>query len=240
MNAKFLLAAAVTLMAAVFLGYALFFSGGRVVPDWGGSWLPFERSLNRHVLAAMEEMEGTRRPFRVARGDEYLEHVGILEDIHYQGRRVLRADSPEPVVYCIGVMMELYMRACARAAGDNFTLRQVSSANFGDFRHEWYGTDGNRRTFVDALTRRGLGVEIHHPKDARPGDFVQFWRTTGSGHAVVFLDWTYDSEGLINGITFWSSGGSSGLSEATERIGGRSGSLRVLSDEIYIVRAYRP
>src|SRR5262245_50765509 len=39
-----------------------------------------------------------------------------------------------------------------------------------------------------AVEKLGIGKQIEF-KNARRGDFLQLWRTTKSGHSVVFLEW---------------------------------------------------
>ena len=45
-------------------------------------------------------------------------------------------------------------------------------------------------------------------EEVRPGDFLQFWRNSGSGHSSVFIDWERDATGTIEGVWYWSTQGS--------------------------------
>jgi hypothetical protein len=114
--------------------------------------------LNRHVMAVVKRYptDGTHRQM-----PESLINTsyGTTQDIHYMGRRVARGDS-ERRAYCVGLMFEVYMKACENAAGRSFRLDRVSATNFEMFRRDWYGVGGQKRTFVEALTSRGLGKEI--------------------------------------------------------------------------------
>ncbi|MGZ5280057.1 MAG: hypothetical protein ACXWC9_08950, partial [Pseudobdellovibrionaceae bacterium] len=42
----------------------------------------------------------------------------------------------------------------------------------------------------------------------KQGDFVQFWRKTGSGHSVIFEGYLYDESKKITGFCYWSSNAS--------------------------------
>ena len=99
---------------------------------------------------------------------------GITRDISYQHRRIASAGAYKKA-YCSGITFQVFMEACAKAAGKDFVLKGLSPSNFNRFRKDWYGTDGNKRTMVNALVSRDLGIEIKDPADAAPGDFVQFW-----------------------------------------------------------------
>jgi hypothetical protein len=84
----------------------------------------------------------------------------------------------------------------------------MSVADLSEFRVDWFirdlWGDGN----VDALYNYGLGEEVTDFADAQIGDSVQFWRNSGSGHNVLFIDWVYDSDGDITGLEYWSTQGS--------------------------------
>ena len=98
---------------------------------------------------------------------------------------------------------------------------------------------GNKKTFVDALTRYGLGVEITNPELAEPGDLVQFWRYNNTGHAVIFKRWIKDANGKITGIQFWSAQYTTrGIDYHSEQIGPYRHNVR--PDKIYIVRPIIP
>jgi hypothetical protein len=62
------------------------------------------------------------------------------------------------------------------------------------FQKDWYGAtkDSGETQCVYALGKLGIGKQVTE-KEAKPGDFLQLWRTNKSGHSVVFLDWVTDS-----------------------------------------------
>ncbi len=79
---------------------------------------------------------------------------------------------------------------------------------------------------VDGLVPRGLGDRVEL-KDAQPGDFMQIWRTTKSGHSVIYLSHNEKS------ITYWSTQtATNGIGERTEQLFPKG-----IVNETYLVRA---
>jgi hypothetical protein len=83
------------------------------------------------------------------------------------------------------------------------------------FQRRWYGDTQDSRETLCVLAMQELGIGSAVPlEQALPGDFVQFWRTNGSGHSVVLLDWIREGDQII-GIRYRSS------QKATDGIGDR-------------------
>ena len=79
-----------------------------------------------------------------------------------------------------------------------------------------------------------MGEEVKNRDDARPGDFVQFWRGNGSGHSCIFQDWVRDDAGKITHLKYWSAQKkTNGVSFNTETVGDPKG---IILDQVYIVR----
>lgn len=164
--------------------------------------------------------------------------LGVSRNIVYMGEVVARADK-ERSIYCVGILFDAYMKAAEiSAGGGNFRLPRVSTTNFRDFRSEWYGADGNEKTFVRALVDRHLGEEITDREEARAGDLVQLWRRK-SGHAAIFLNWQRDDSGKIIGLDYWGTHGGK-LGTATEFLARADDPEAQGIRKIYIVRAYTP
>ncbi len=197
---------------------------------------PVDTPLNNNLLLIAEQYP-TDGTYLVLPQEEQSASYGVTQDIYYLGRRVAVGD-PEERSYCIGLMFEIYMMACSRVRGKGFHLPRVSSANFSAFRRDWYGVDGNSRTFVRTLVDRRLGKEITIFSEARPGDLMQFWRIGGSGHSVLFLGWKFDESHNIIGVHYWSVQSANGISENVEYFVEAGGGI--LKDRIFIVRAYVP
>ncbi|NJL72126.1 MAG: hypothetical protein HC888_11365 [Candidatus Competibacteraceae bacterium] len=141
-------------------------------------------------------------------------------------------------------MFQIYMDSLRKFSEDyygsasRYTFRNPEvEEKITEFREDFYGVSGNRRTFVDALVSRDLGIEVA-PKGALPGDLVQFWRNSGSGHAVVFLGWVSDDDGKPITILYWSVQSQTGISRNSESIG--MSRHEVDPDGIYVVRAFAP
>lgn len=123
---------------------------------------------------------------------------GVPEEIRFRGEQILpKSDG----TYCCGFTLAVVFKAAQqRGLLDNATVDTVRKLH----RH-WYGaTDESSETLVQyALVKLGLGHAVEHD-DAQPGDFVQFWRTSKSGHSVIFLEWVVE-EGRRIGCKYRSS-----------------------------------
>ncbi|MBI5367729.1 MAG: hypothetical protein HZA54_11885 [Planctomycetes bacterium] len=165
---------------------------------------------------------------------------GTTCDLVYRGVKVLEAD-PKGRCYCCGLTFEVFVKAwqkwCAARKAE-FRIGDLSGEELLKLRADWFGSTGDtRRTLQAALVSRGLGRAVEKLKDARPGDFVQFWRTGGSGHSVVFLEAGFDSAGAPTKLKYWSTQKATrGIGVREERFGGEGG---VKPDEVYVVRAGR-
>jgi hypothetical protein len=85
------------------------------------------------------------------------------------------------------------------------------------FQKQWYGATEESREIQCAMAveKLGIGKRID-PDKARPGDFLQFWRTNKSGHSVVFVDWV-EQDGRRVGFKYRSSQGSTkGIGDRVE------------------------
>jgi len=70
----------------------------------------------------------------------------------------------------------------------------------------------------------GMGERVTDLESVRPGDFIQFWHHSGSGHNAVFIDWERAPENdAIIGVRYWSTQGStSGVDYNEEFFGGQT------------------
>jgi hypothetical protein len=76
-------------------------------------------------------------------------------------------------------------------------------------------------------------------KNVKKGDFVQIWRTSGSGHSVIFMNWTVNDAGDTTGIRYWSTQpGTNGVNYNTEYFSEYGG--RVDKAHTYYSRAVNP
>ena len=88
---------------------------------------------------------------------------------------------------------------------------------------QWFGSPEDRSCLHTAIVGNGLGRRIDRIEDAGPGDFVQLWRTNGTGHSAVFLE-AVREEGRVVGLRYWSSQGSTnGVARNVERFADAGG-----------------
>lgn len=76
----------------------------------------------------------------------------------------------------------------------------------GAFYQLWQGFGFVREaSSAAALDTFGIGVELGPARwdDALPGDFVNFSRKNGTGHAVIFVSWVY-KDGARIGLRYYS------------------------------------
>lgn len=106
---------------------------------------------------------------------------GVPRRLVHQGEQILAKGDG---LICCGYTLAVAWDA-AEARG---LLRKKSVDQMREFQKHWYGSvESNRdKLCVRAVDLLGIGYEVAL-EDARPGDFVQFWRTNGSGHSVVLL-----------------------------------------------------
>lgn len=159
--------------------------------------------LNSAILEQIQEYS-PRDEFAPLPSELVASTMGATQDIYYLGERRIVGDSHRRS-YCIGLIFEVYMKACEKYAGgaNAYHLPTVTSDSFKQFRRDFYGVDGNKKTFVRTLSERGLGTEIT-VDEAMPGDLIQFWRSNGTGHAVVFKELEKDREGRPTALHYFS------------------------------------
>lgn len=189
--------------------------------------------LNQHVLALMASypLDGSYGYYWPKSGG----WEGTTQDLVYAGAKLTTGD-PQHRSFCCGLTYEVYVRALLRASGgrpvEGITpdvLREARLRFFGDSKQ-----DPERRQLVQhALASLGLGRAIKDLRQARAGDFVQFWRHSGSGHQAVFVNWIWKGDEIV-GLTYWSSQSSThGIGYSSERFGPDG----VKADEVYVARA---
>jgi len=159
---------------------------------------------------------------------------GTTEEIRYQGTRITQGDAQRRS-YCCGLTYEVFLKVLRRLHGE--AIPGVTAQDLHETRRRWYGDSKQaperRRLVAFAIESMGFGAQVARLEDARPGDFVQFWRHSGSGHSAVFLDWIRE-DGRIAGLKYWSSQKSTrGIGTAVERLRGPDG---IKPDEIYLAR----
>jgi hypothetical protein len=152
------------------------------------------------------------RSFKDGGGYVWESGSGAPRAIEHNGEVILKAQ--EKGTYCSGFTFSVAMQAAAERG----LLKGKSVDEVRRFQKEWYGAvedeEARAKQCALAVERLGIGREVKRLEDARPGDFVQIWRTNKSGHSVVLIDWVREG-GRIVGIKYRSS------QKATDGIGDR-------------------
>lgn len=176
--------------------------------------------LNDYVLTAIKGYQGRSYPYLL--NNDYANYNGVTADIRYQDRILLRAHpSGNRASHCVGITFEVFFKAMQSRnqviglAADGFN--DMGFAELQDFMLLWYAAAGPKEVSnpAYAIVKYGLGQEITSWEAAKAGDFIDFSRSNGTGHSVVFLSWVRE-EGAIVGLRYWSS------QESTDGIGNRT------------------
>ncbi len=197
--------------------------------------VPSEADFSKLVLSVVKSYptDGTHK-YYWPKGDSW---PGTTCDLEYQGAKACEAD-PEKRCYCCGLTFEVFVKAWkawCEAKKLPFAMPGVDGEGIVDFRADWFGSTGDKRTTLQhAVVCRGLGRAITRIEEARPGDFVQFWRNNGTGHSVVFLEWKKGGDGKLKALKYWSAQKSTdGIGEREERLSGDDG---IDPAQVHIVR----
>lgn len=197
--------------------------------------VPTEADFSKLVLSVVKSYpsDGTHK-YWWPKGDDW---PGTTCDIEYQGVKACVAD-PEGRCYCCGLTFEVFVKAWkawCETTKRPFAIPGVEGRQILDLRSDWFGSTGDKKTLLQhAIVSRGLGRAIARLEEARPGDFVQFWRNDGSGHSAVFLEWKKGGDGKLKALRYWSTQRSTdGIGERQERLSGDDG---IDPGQIYIVR----
>lgn len=207
-----------------------------VIPTRSIPTPPAGQPLNDLVLAQISEYPSDGRFDSDWRGPNWHgASGGTTRDIVYRGEVVALSDRRH--THCCGLTFEVAIKALTRAYGG--PVPGLTALDVYRMRLGFCGDDkayAPERLVVDALQRQGLGSPVSFD-DARPGDFVQFWRRDGSGHSAVFMGWE-STAGEIVGVRYWSTQASThGVGFLTETFAGYHGINR---KRLYLVRLHAP
>ena len=198
-----------------------------------------EINFNDYVIEVLEEYpRDGRYPYSWISG-----YHGVTRDLYYKGAKIAKANSDSShSTYCSGITFEVYFRSMKRLnqdLGRSEDINGMSTSNLTDFISKWFVAQDSRRGPGLALESYGLGERIYDMNDVQKGDFVQIWRTTGSGHSVIFINWTTNTAGDTTGMRYWSTQTStSGVNYNTEYFSGSGGSVD--KAHTYYSRAFKP
>ena len=186
------------------------------------------------VASAASDVVKIARSYKDGGGYEW-KGSGVPEEIRFKGERILPKGE---ATYCSGFTFAVAMKA----AEERGLLRDKTVEQVRKFQKEWYGAtkESGETQCALAVERLGIGKPVAAEK-ARPGDFLQLWRTNKSGHSVVFLEWLKDGRRPI-GIKYRSTQTSTdGIGDRVEyfaRVPGRDG--KVDPKRMYFCRLNEP
>lgn len=201
--------------------------------------LPRLGDFNAHVLAVLKTYptDGTHKYHWPKSGT----WSGNTRTLYYGGEVLLEGD-PQGRCHCCGLTFEVFLRAFERWCKQvkrPFKILDMKRADVLKLKGQWFGVSGDRATLHTAITKNKLGVRITKWKDAKPGDFIQLWRYSGSGHSAIFRAWKKQGRKIV-GVTYWSTQGSTqGIGERTEYFGDptkKDNGSKVKPDEFYLCR----
>jgi hypothetical protein len=197
-------------------------------------------------------------------GDVCGENWGQIYDGYYGGELLFPGGGD---CFCSGHTLEIFLQAYRLWQTEHGvaettpfqvggSVLSVASVDIGDFYQHWQGFGvGDVSSSANAFETEGIGENLWEDRwdEALPGDFVNLSRSTGSGHAVIFVNWIEDAGEKI-GLRYYgcnSRGGScpdpddplgttgnSGPSYVTEYFEGHGGT--VLPRYLFIGRVFEP
>ena len=187
---------------------------------------PEDLTFNDYVVDVLEEYHRDGRyPYSWVSG-----YSGVTRDLYYKDSRIANANPDSShSTYCCGLTFEVYFRSISRLNQDlglGEDINGMTSTNFRNFISIWFvqSTLGDGPGL--ALEAYGLGDKIADMKNVQKGDFVQIWRTSGSGHSVIFMNWTTNAAGDTTGMRYWSTQTSTnGANYNTEYFDGLGGNI---------------
>jgi len=195
------------------------------------------QDLNIYVLNAISTYAGGRYPYLL--DNNYATYNGVTSNIYYKGRLLLKAHpSGNRASHCVGITFEVFvkaMRARNKAAGlDQDDFNGMSFQAMTDFMLRWYvAGPKDTHNLAVAIEKYGLGQRITNLSSAKAGDFIDFSRTNGTGHAAVLIAWIKRG-GEIIGLRYWSSQESTGGISYAEEYFHPHGKVR--RDRVFIGR----
>lgn len=148
---------------------------------------------------------------------------GVSQDIGYDGEPLLRASG---ATHASGATFEVFLDAyclvrlgCDASHASGRWFEKWPRDRFIAFQQGWYGAPAaaenpllpeelratvRQRAVADVLPWAGFGEAVADYRQLRRGDFVQFWRTDGTGGTAMFWGRDRDADGRER-LWYWSS-----------------------------------
>ncbi len=231
--------------------------------------IPDQPGFNHYTVAAINDIalypkDGTYPYCWEYYGDTCGDMWGQIYDGLYGGELLFAGGGD---CFCSGHTLEIFLRAYRLWLDDAglpaTTLfvhmgssLAVEDVDIGDFYQRWQGFGvASTASAADAFEMAGIGENLYEDRwdEALPGDYVNLSRSTGSGHAVIFVDWVYEASERV-GLRYYGCNGSgqscpdpddplntsgnSGPSFVTEYFEGYGGT--VLPSYLFVGRVWMP
>lgn len=231
--------------------------------------IPDQPGFNHYTVRAINDWgrfpkDGTYPYCWAYLGDTCGANWGQIHNGYYGGQLLFSGGGD---CFCSGHTLEIFLwayRLWLTDKGLNDTTLytssghtlEVSSVDVGTFYQHWQGFGvATTASSANAFESASIGENLYeaHWDDVLPGDYVNLSRSTGSGHAVIFVNWIVDGGNKI-GLRYYgcnTSGDScpdpadpdntqqnSGPSFKTEHFYGHGGT--VLPEYLFIGRVYLP
>lgn len=163
---------------------------------------------------------------------------GVTHDIYYDNSLIISDNQEGNGCYCCGITFEAFSDAVAEylsETGQN-QFFSLSSSNMSSIRSYWYAITGPSGC-AGAIDTYDMGPTITDLNNLKPGDFVQLWRHSGSGHSVIFSELIKENSEPV-GLKYWSTQPSTdGIGYNTEYFGTDSG---LNLGDCYFARVNKP
>ena len=171
-------------------------------------------TFNPYILKAITQLDA--KYGRLGYASAVLTH-----DLPYGAKGIIKATKP-PKTMCVAAVMEVILAAMqiyAKDTGDSTVFDFLPKKSFETLSsshlkaHLWVNYTFNAGGSADALRHFGMGQTVPF-SELTPGSLINLNRTTGSGHAVIFLSFidlqgkehtTYSSS--VVGFKYYSSQG---------------------------------
>ncbi|MBM4032397.1 MAG: hypothetical protein FJ291_11495 [Planctomycetes bacterium] len=163
--------------------------------------------------------------------DKSWKGTGSPEEVVFKGKTILARGAKG--TYCCGFTFAVAMRVAASRG----LLADKSVEQVHRLQREWFGATPESREKQCVVAAENLGIGRELPLDeARPGDFIQFWRAGGTGHSVVLLR-PIRREGKLVGLEYRSSQASTnGIGNRIEHFADADPDGTILRARTYVCR----
>lgn len=201
---------------------------------------PGESNVNDIILSHLSEYP-TDGTYPYWWPDDSYGWYGNPHDIYYQGSLYAEGDHLNRS-YCVGITLEVFMDTFDTLDGIyglDGDLNGVSFTELDEFRRDWFVRDLYGSGIVEAMENYGIGSRVSDWDEVRPGDIIQFWRHSGSGHNAIFIGWERSASDEIVGFTYWSTQNSTDGIGYNDEYFGTSGS-RVDPNFFFVGRVAPP